>query len=189
MEEKIFLSVPEDIHAFRSIWWRRKSLAHNHCWCKIQSRCAASNQRDSIEPMTQFAQQIHCQSGTPIIHPFTHSCSHYFFNCMSIYSILSYMQSVPHVLQHSLTASAPTPTSTAAEFHELKPSSSVPVGWCTLASWPLCVCPWTEVMQNCGCTWGNNATRSLGKWNCGIISIFSAEIWGATYAEFTWLNP
>lgn len=89
-------------------WWGRKSLAHNHCWSKIQSRCAVSNQRDSIEPMTQFAQQIHCQSGTPIIHPFTHSCSHYFTNCMSIYSILSYMQSVPHVLQHSLTASAPT---------------------------------------------------------------------------------
>uniref|UniRef100_J3NA59 Uncharacterized protein n=1 Tax=Oryza brachyantha TaxID=4533 RepID=J3NA59_ORYBR len=40
-------------------------------------------------------------------------------------------RSVPHVLQHSLSTN---PTPTASEFHELKPSSSVPVGWCMLAS-------------------------------------------------------
>jgi hypothetical protein len=64
-------------------------------------------------------------------HPSIHSCSHYFSNCLSIYSILSYMQSVPHVVQSSLSFK---PTSTAAEFHELKPSSLVPLEWCMLAS-------------------------------------------------------
>jgi hypothetical protein len=128
-EGKILFSVSEDIHAFRSMVGEKEPCRQSLQMQNSVKMCCIQSERLNI---------VHdsiCLTDTLSVwysyHPSIHSCSHYFTNCLSIYSILFYMQSVPHVVQCSLSFK---PTSTAAEFHELKPSSLVPLEWCMLAS-------------------------------------------------------